>query len=53
MPAWPKEWDVDFKLHAPHQTIVEASVRNGKVIKLKVKPEPREKDIILDTRFSR
>ena len=23
LPAWPKEWDVEFKLHAPQQTIVE------------------------------
>lgn len=19
LPAWPKQWDVDFKLHAPYQ----------------------------------
>jgi hypothetical protein len=24
-PAWPAEWDVDFKLHAPGPTVVEAS----------------------------
>ena len=52
LPAWPKEWDVDFKLHAPQQTTVEASVRNGKVIKLKVTPESRSKDIVLDPTFS-
>ena len=23
LPAWPRDWDVDFKLHAPKQTIVE------------------------------
>ncbi|MBL7969800.1 MAG: hypothetical protein JNK09_22550 [Prolixibacteraceae bacterium] len=52
LPAWPKEWDVDFKLHAPRQTTVEASVRNGKVVKLKVNPQSREKDIVLDPAFN-
>jgi hypothetical protein len=51
--TWPKDWDVDFKLHAPQQTTVEVSLSNGKVVKLKVNPESREKDIILDTRFSK
>ena len=30
-PAWPAEWDVDFKLHAPGQTIVEGVLRNGRL----------------------
>ena len=29
-PAWPREWDVRFKLHASGNTIVEAELRNGK-----------------------
>ena len=45
-PAWPKDWDVHFKLHAPYQTTVEAVVKNGKVEKLEVIPESRKKDII-------
>ena len=53
LPAWPKEWNVDFKLHAPQQTTVEASVRNGKVVKLKVNPKSRENDVIVDSRFNR
>jgi hypothetical protein len=28
-PAWPKEWDVNFKLHAPYQTIIEGELKNG------------------------
>ena len=47
LPAWPKEWDADFKLHAPYHTTVEGRVENGKVIGLKVTPESRRKDIIL------
>ena len=45
LPAWPKEWDADFKLHAPYGTIIEATVRDGKVAKLKVTPEERRKDV--------
>jgi hypothetical protein len=46
LPAWPKEWDVHFKLHAPYQTTVEAIVRNGKIEKLTVVPESRKADIV-------
>ncbi|MBZ4188029.1 DUF5703 domain-containing protein [Niabella beijingensis] len=45
-PAWPKEWDVSFKLHAPQQTTVEGSLKNGKLTALKVIPQSREKDVI-------
>jgi hypothetical protein len=44
--AWPAEWDVDFKLHAPGQTLVEASLKGGKLVSLKVTPESRAKDIV-------
>ena len=47
LPAWPMEWDVDFKLHAPRQTIVEGQVRDGKLINVKVTPESRRKDLVI------
>lgn len=47
LPAWPKEWNADFKLHAPYNTTVEGRVENGKVIDLEVTPESRRKDIVL------
>lgn len=46
-PAWPKEWDVHFKLHAPHQTTVEAKLENGVVTQLIVTPEHRKHDCIV------
>lgn len=46
-PAWPHEWDVHFKLHAPGQTTVEAQLKDGKVVQLHVTPESRKKDIKL------
>lgn len=50
-PAWPKDWNVDFKLHAPQQTTVEASVKGGKVVSLKVTPEARRKDVVVNPEF--
>ena len=47
MPAWPKDWDVDFRLHAPRQTVIEGKIRGGKVADLKVTPDERRKDVIL------
>jgi len=44
-PAWPKEWDVHFKLHAPYQTTVEGILKDGKLTDLKVLPESRKADI--------
>ena len=43
--AWPAEWDVKFKLHAPMQTTVEAELKEGQVVSLKVLPEERMKDV--------
>ena len=46
-PAWSKEWDIHFKLHATGETTVEATLKDGKVTDLKVLPESRKKDIII------
>ena len=51
LPAWPKSWNADFKLHAPRQTTVEASVRNGNLVSLRVTPEIRRKDVVLNPDF--
>lgn len=45
-PAWPNDWDVHFKLHAPENTTVEAKFSNGSLSYLKVTPKSRERDII-------
>ena len=45
LPAWPKQWNVSFKLHAPKQTTVECEVKGGKVVKLKVTPESRRESV--------
>jgi hypothetical protein len=45
LPAWPKDWKCDFKLHAPYGTVVSGRVENGKVVGLKVAPEKRRGDV--------
>jgi hypothetical protein len=47
-PAWPKDWDVDFKLNAPYTTVVEGKLKDGALIELKVSPEERRKDVIIN-----
>jgi hypothetical protein len=46
LPAWPADWDADFKLHAPYQTIIGGRVRHGHLTDLVVTPAVRRKDII-------
>jgi hypothetical protein len=50
-PAWPAEWDVDFKMLAPENTVVRAKLKAGKIIYLKTTPEEREKDIVIPLHF--
>ena len=45
LPAWPKNWDVSFKLHAPSNTTVEGVFKAGKLKQLKITPESRRKDV--------
>jgi hypothetical protein len=45
LPAWPRDWDVDFRLRAPYQTILQGRVKNGKVVALDVRPASRRQDV--------
>lgn len=45
LPAWPRQTDVSFKLHAPQNTTIEVVYTNGKIRKLEVFPKSREKDV--------
>lgn len=47
LPAWNKEWNVHFKLHAPRQTTVEVRYENGEIKELIVTPSERMKDIVM------
>jgi len=45
LPAWPREWDVHFKLHAPYRTTVECVYRGGGIERLVVTPPDRAADV--------
>jgi hypothetical protein len=51
LPAWPKEWDVKFKLHAPKQTTVEGVVSNGVLVSYNVTPQSRYFDVQVSANF--
>lgn len=45
LPAWPRTWNVCFRLHAPLRTTVEGTFTNGRLVDLVVTPEARGKDV--------
>jgi hypothetical protein len=45
--AWPRDWDCDFKLHAPLQTVVTGTVRDGKLVTWNVTPAERRADVVI------
>ncbi len=47
LPAWPRDWNVAFKLHAPRGTVVEAEFREGRLVELRVTPESRRADVVI------
>ena len=47
LPAWPKDWNVSFKLHTPKNTSVEGVYHAGKLTELKVTPESRRNDVVV------
>ena len=49
LPAWPREWDIDFKLHAPKNTVITGKVVNGEIQSLDVTPVSRKNDMVIYT----
>lgn len=47
LPAWPRHWDVDAKLHAPMGTTVRFVLAGGELKYIEVTPEERRKDVVL------
>jgi hypothetical protein len=47
LPAWPEDWDVEFKLHAPNRTVVECRRQLGRIERLTISPEERLKSLVL------
>lgn len=47
LPAWPKVWNVDFKLHAPQRALIEGSYRDGRLVFWQVTPPSRQGDVTI------
>ena len=47
LPAWPSEWDAEFKLHLSEETVIEGKVQDGKLKEWSVKPETKAKDVVI------
>ena len=44
-PAWPAEWNVEFKVHAPQNTVITGKYVDGKVVQVSVDPPERQADV--------
>ena len=43
LPAWPKDWNVSFRLHAPDNTTVEGVYRDRKMQQLEITPKSKQR----------
>jgi hypothetical protein len=46
-PAWPKSWDVDFKIHLPGNRILEGSYSEKDGVKFKQKPSDLDLSVMI------
>jgi hypothetical protein len=47
LPAWPANWDADFKLHVAQKTVISGQVKGGKLTRWIIEPPTRQKDVVL------
>jgi hypothetical protein len=47
MPAFPSEWDADFKIYASRNTVIEGKYQDGKFEELSITPKSRKKDLVI------
>ncbi len=47
LPAWPRDWNVQFRLWAPYRTVVSGEYRDGRLQSLEVTPPDRRADVVL------
>ena len=46
-PAWPKDWDVDFKLHLSGGAVLTGTVKDGKLVTWDITPAERKVDVVV------
>lgn len=47
LPAWPADWDANFKLHLEGQTVVSGIVKDGVLQSWDITPASRKKDVVV------
>ncbi len=47
LPAWPRDWNAQFRLHAPFRTVLTGRVEGGRLVSLDVDPPERRADLVL------
>ena len=47
LPAWPAEWDVDFKLHLSGGAVISGRVRDGALQDWEIHPRARRHEVVL------
>lgn len=47
LPAWPADWDVDFKLRVSGGGTITATVRGGKLVEWDMRPASRKRDVVV------
>ncbi|UCD51461.1 MAG: hypothetical protein JSW27_02290, partial [Phycisphaerales bacterium] len=45
LPAWPAEWDADFKLHLARRTVISGKVKAGELVTWHIEPNSRREDV--------
>jgi hypothetical protein len=47
LPAWPADWDADFKLHVAKNTVISGQVKDGRLVSWDIEPASRKKDVVV------
>jgi hypothetical protein len=47
LPAWPADWDADFKLHLMRGAVLTGTVKEGKLVAWDVHPASRKNDVVV------
>ncbi len=47
LPAWPANWDVDFKLHLSGNAVVSGCVKDGKLQSWEIEPATRRANVVI------
>jgi len=47
LPAWPADWDADFKLHLEGKTVISGQVASGKLAGWGIEPAARRSDVVV------